>query len=378
MTYYNEDRDANIESTKTTSFEDENVFFFGGDISYEIPEKYDDGPDKRRDIRSVFSLTHFALAVYLLTSQGAASIILVLSSLFLTIGGSINEISTNTDFLLGLNAICQYTIAFPLFFLLTKGIKKNTNSTQNRISVGKFLAFFVVAEGVMLFGGILANLISRLFDAIFGIGTENVVDSMLGYSNPWVIVVCVCILAPVFEEAIFRKILIDRFSRFGDGPAIFFSAIAFGLFHGNISQFIYATAVGIILGYMYTLTRRIEYTVILHAFLNFFGSIIPMGIEWIQGESERLHGLAKEGAVINTTLASFYDILLIAYTVLTFAFIVAAFILIVWAAAKKKIRVEKCENFDIMTVVKTGISNAGCIIFLILSFAFILISLLSF
>lgn len=352
------------------------VCFFGGDISFEAPEEYDDIPDKKKDIRSVFSMMHFSLFVYLLASQGSSMLILLFASLFF-VASTVDALSVNADFLLGLNAVCQYLIAFPIFILLCRGVKRNTHAVKTKICAKSFWVFIVTAEGVMLLGALIASLLSRLFDGMLGISSDSVIDGMLTSSNPWVVFVCVCILAPIFEELIFRKILIDRLSTFGDGIAIVFSAVAFGLFHGNITQFIYATAVGIILGYLYTLTRRIEYTVVLHAILNFLGGLVPMGVEWIEGESQRLHNLAKEGQQINTALVSLYDMLILSYNILMILFMVAAVVAIVIAFVKKKIRIKKCEDYDSATVVKTGIFNAGSVLFIALSLVLMLISLLS-
>ena len=48
----------------------------------------------------------------------------------------------------------------------------------------------------------------------------------------------------------FRKLIIDRMSIYGDKLAIIVSSIAFGLFHGNFYQIFYATLIGFILGYV--------------------------------------------------------------------------------------------------------------------------------
>ena len=374
----NPDENNNIISDDAPKCEKtaENTCFFGGDISFAPPEEYDDTLDKKKDIRSVFSMMHFSLFVYLLVSQGASILILLFASL-LFVASTVDALSVNADFLLGLNAVCQYLIAFPIFVLLTFRIKPNKCAVKSSISIGKYGLFIIVAEGAMLIGSLIATLISRLVNGIFGVSSDSAIDSLLGTSNPWVVFVCVCVLAPIFEELIFRKILIDRLSTFGDGIAIVFSAVAFGLFHGNITQFIYATAVGIILGYLYTLTRRIEHTVVLHAILNFLGGLVPMGVEWIEGESQRLHNLAKEGQQINTALVSLYDILILSYNILMILFMVAAVVAIVIAIVKKKIRIGKCEDYNSATVVKTGVFNAGSILFIALSLVLMLISLLS-
>ena len=80
--------------------------------------------------------------------------------------------------------------------------------------------------------------------------------------------------APVFEEFIFRKLLIDRAAVYGEGVAVVLSGVMFGLFHGNLNQFAYAFLLGIFFGFIYVKTGKIRYTVILHMVINFMGSVV--------------------------------------------------------------------------------------------------------
>ena len=78
------------------------------------------------------------------------------------------------------------------------------------------------------------------------------------------------------EELIFRKLMLDRIRNYGEKTAIVFSAICFGLFHGNLTQFLYAFSVGLFLGYVYCKTGKVHYTMIMHALLNLFSSMIML------------------------------------------------------------------------------------------------------
>ena len=75
-------------------------------------------------------------------------------------------------------------------------------------------------------------------------------------------------IGPVLEELLFRKLLIDRTRRFGEKAAIVLTALCFGLYHGNLNQFMYAFTVGLFLAYVYCRTNRILYTILMHIFLN--------------------------------------------------------------------------------------------------------------
>ena len=80
------------------------------------------------------------------------------------------------------------------------------------------------------------------------------------------------VLAPIMEELTFRKLLLDRMRTIDKPSALFFTALAFGLFHSNLVQFFYAFGVGRIFGCIYLRTGRIGYSMVLHVVVNFLGS----------------------------------------------------------------------------------------------------------
>ena len=82
------------------------------------------------------------------------------------------------------------------------------------------------------------------------------------------------LFAPVLEELVFRKMILDRTKGYGETTAIIFSALSFGLFHQNLTQFMYAFAVGLFLGYVYCKTGKVIVTIIMHMLLNGFSSVI--------------------------------------------------------------------------------------------------------
>ena len=80
------------------------------------------------------------------------------------------------------------------------------------------------------------------------------------------------VLAPIFEEIFYRRVVIDRLRRYGDIPAIIISGLMFGLIHGNFSQFFYAAFLGMVFGAVYVYTGKLGYSVFLHMLINFMGS----------------------------------------------------------------------------------------------------------
>lgn len=80
--------------------------------------------------------------------------------------------------------------------------------------------------------------------------------------------IAVGILAPVAEEMVFRgailRTLLTAMNRHYHWVAIMISALLFGAMHGNIAQFVHATLLGLLLGWMYYRTDSIVPGIVLH------------------------------------------------------------------------------------------------------------------
>ena len=81
------------------------------------------------------------------------------------------------------------------------------------------------------------------------------------------------LLAPIFEETFFRGSMLRSNLRFGKWSMIIISGIFFGLWHNNYAQMLYTTVMGIYAGFIYTKTRSIIPTLIVHFSFNTIGTI---------------------------------------------------------------------------------------------------------
>ena len=89
-----------------------------------------------------------------------------------------------------------------------------------------------------------------------------------------VLFVMLVIVAPIFEEFIFRGAVMNLLKPYGSGIAVFVSAFCFAVFHGNFQQFFYAFALGILLGYISYATDSMFCNTVLHAMFNAVSGII--------------------------------------------------------------------------------------------------------
>ncbi len=80
-------------------------------------------------------------------------------------------------------------------------------------------------------------------------------------------VLYVAVVAPVVEELLFRGAVLRSFQPFGKRFAIVFSALLFGLFHGNLVQIPFAFLTGLVLGY-----TAVEYSIAWAMLLHFINN----------------------------------------------------------------------------------------------------------
>lgn len=97
---------------------------------------------------------------------------------------------------------------------------------------------------------------------------------------PVILVLSVAIIAPVFEEIIFRGIILNGMSRkLNSKVAIVMSALLFAIMHMNLVQGINAFLLGILLGYIYIRTKSIYLSIFAHFINNTIGIMIAVYME---------------------------------------------------------------------------------------------------
>ncbi|MBR4992685.1 MAG: CPBP family intramembrane metalloprotease [Lachnospiraceae bacterium] len=167
----------------------------------------------------------------------------------------------------------SYIIGYPMVkFFMDK--REKTQIERRRLLFSDFLIFLCMAEAFMIVGSFIGNYVNNLITSFTGIEIEDTLTEVMTNSVLWVNVLLAGILAPIFEELLFRKLLIDNAVKYGEGLAIFVSGFAFGLFHGNFGQFFYAAMVGMLFAYVYVRTGNIKYTIILHMIVNLCSTLI--------------------------------------------------------------------------------------------------------
>ena len=161
--------------------------------------------------------------------------------------------------------IFMYPLALFLYWLILQMVPKARQNWTYPMGVGRFLGWFVICMGQPM---------------------GNQVEEMIMDMSLWAVIVSAVILAPIMEELIFRKLVLDRLAGYGPAVAMVVSALVFGLAHGNFYQFFYAFLLGLIFAYIYLRTGKVRYSMMLHMMVNFCGSVIPILLLRVADENE--------------------------------------------------------------------------------------------
>jgi membrane protease YdiL (CAAX protease family) len=96
------------------------------------------------------------------------------------------------------------------------------------------------------------------------------------------------LISPLAEEAVFRGVIYNRMKRcFQKRTALLFSALLFGLYHGNMVQALYGTLMGIIIAVVYDRYESFAAPVLFHAVANISVYVMTsrMGFSEMNGNS---------------------------------------------------------------------------------------------
>lgn len=253
------------------------------------------------ETRKVFSRLGFALTFSILS----------VNVVQLIVAGFMSAVDPNllmTDWAnFFLIAVSFYLIGFPLAYCMMKKIPTAVSQEKKRLTLRQLVEYGLISYAVMILLNFLTTFLLSFIELFKTESIVNPVQQVILTGSPWLSLLCIVVLSPIIEELLFRKILLDRVRIYGDKVAIIFTAIAFGFYHGNLSQLFYAVGLGIILAYIVLKTNQLKYSIGIHMFVNAMGSrILPMLI----GDGSDLLR-AQIASVVVVILITFGTILII-------------------------------------------------------------------
>ena len=271
-------------------------------------------------------------------------------------------------FLHAVTPVSLYLFALPVLLIFFAIFRVEGFAPQKRkLSFPMWLVVLVVSFGLMYIGAYIGNFTMWGLSGLFNYDYSNMLNDMIDYNGMWITVIFVCIVAPIGEEFVFRKLIIDRTHKFGGAVSIFLSALVFGLVHANFYQCYYAFLIGLVLGYVYYSTGKVWYTIALHSVINFVGSVLTAYLSLgAEGLTDALANMLEYDAVAALAVYAEYAWALVANSMFN-SFVFAAMVcaIVVPIILRKKIVLEREEMIPRGASFAAAFLNAGVIVMLL-------------
>ena len=251
-----------------------NSGYNGGNDSYYEPIDFSTPPPQNDTVRPQINKAkkHFSrigLGYALFSAITLAVSVIIANLVFF-----LNEDFYNSSlFMNAVTPVALYVFALPVLLIVLSGCEAKVPE-KKKMGFWKWMLILVVSFGCMYIGSYVGNFVMAYLSEVMGYDYGNALNSIIDEDNIWITAIFTVIVAPIGEEFVFRKLIIDRTNKYGAFVSIGLSALMFGLMHGNFYQFFYCFAIGIILGYIYYTTGNLFLTIALHAAINFFGSVV--------------------------------------------------------------------------------------------------------
>ena len=303
---------------------------------------------------------HFSLLglMYFLGALIIIGVQVAVSMLVLAFAPSLLD---NPNLSLLVSMLPTYTIAFPLTSLLIHQVP-GVQMKKHNMKPTQLLGAFAISYALMYLSNLAGQFFTNIIGIIKGSPVDDAIADLVSELNPLTAFFVMVLLAPALEEWIFRKLLVDRTIRYGEGTAIFLSGLMFGLFHGNLNQFVYTFLIGAFWAFIYVKTGRLRYTIYLHMALNFMGSIGSLfflgAISTLEGGSSAMNGFRfLLGMLIPLAIV-------IPYLIVVFGLVISGIVLLVtnWKRFRlipAELFIPKEKRFSVIFL------NAGMILYVL-------------
>ena len=244
------------------------------------------------------------------------------------------------------SVIPLYLIGMPVLIFLIKRVPA-APVESHPMKPGQFVIAAIMCFGLVYLSNLLGNLITLAIGTLRGSMVENVIASIATSVNIWLVFGYMVLIAPFMEEYVFRKLIVDRTKQYGQGVAVLLSGLMFGLFHGNLNQFVYAFTLGAFLAFLYVKTGKLKIIIALHMMINFMGGVVSVQLLELLDLDEYTRAFSSgDTAVIMDYVNS--NMLGIAaygiYVLFIIGVMLAGLVLLIVALAKKRFVLTAGEN----------------------------------
>ena len=137
----------------------------------------------------------------------------------------------------------------------------------------------------------LVNCISMIFNR------SDISDTVSEIGNQHSLLIAIfaaAVVPAICEEMMYRGIIYNEYHKKSPRMAIVFSALLFGLLHGNLNQFSYAFVIGLIFCLMNEATDSILASVIMHFVINCTSAVSAYFLQKLSNAIEQANGVAVD------------------------------------------------------------------------------------
>ncbi len=205
---------------------------------------------------------------------------LVLSFILKFIWGSKGNLNDYAiAYYLGSGFLLTFSILFPMFLILRyKELNSSVSKVLlfNKLDRNYMIALFFFGISICMIANILTYIFT-MFMSVFGVELSN--PSEIYSNSPLSIFLMIftnSVIPAIFEEFLFRGVILGAFRRFGDFFAILISSILFSTMHNSLIQIPFSLIVGLALGFIVVKTTSLIPAILIHFGNNFISCLMEI------------------------------------------------------------------------------------------------------
>jgi membrane protease YdiL (CAAX protease family) len=127
---------------------------------------------------------------------------------------------------------------------------------------------YITTQGLGYLGAFLGVIVITIM-SLFGANVDvPLVTDTPDSASSAILAVYGILFAPSLEETLCRGVLLNGIKKYNKTLALIVSSLAFGLIHGNAHQFIYATVMGLVLGFVALKANSVIPSIFTHMGVN--------------------------------------------------------------------------------------------------------------
>lgn len=234
------------------------------------------GKEKATTVKKEKSKKSAALDTFILKKYVTlVAFTLILSMVLSNVLGIFIPTEPEVIYLIGYCIVFALSLGIPALFLNKFTAESNDNVKIKRIKREEKIKMYLLG----LAGATIAQVISMVIINIFKLD-NSYVDSVLTVPSTLfgiaLFIVQSAVFPAIFEELLFRKVMLNGAKKFGTIFAIVFTSVLFGLYHMNLPQIPFAILMGFVLAYISIKTGDVKVSMGVHFTNNFFSVLLTI------------------------------------------------------------------------------------------------------